>query len=152
MSGRLLRWVRILSAYFTAQTLTQLLGIAAGLLFVNFMPVRELALYTLAFSVITFFNFVTDLGTSTSLVYFFRRSQGDAVEMERYTAAVLSLNGWDVPQLPMKGGDIIARGVTAGPEVARILRAVEATWVAEDYPDAARVAALADQMIGRTSD
>lgn len=68
------------------------------------------------------------------------------------TAAVLSLNGWDVPQLPMKGGDIIARGVTAGPEVARILRAVEATWVAEDYPDAARVAALADQMIGRTSD
>ncbi len=89
--GRLLRWARILSAYFTAQTLTQLLGIASGLLFVNFMPVRELALYTLAFSVITFFNFVTDLGTSTSLVYFFRRGQGDAVEMERYTAAVLSL-------------------------------------------------------------
>ena len=67
-------------------------------------------------------------------------------------AALLSLKGWAVPQLPMKGGDIIARGVTAGPEVARILRAVEAAWVAEDYPDAARVAALADQMIGRTSD
>ena len=67
-------------------------------------------------------------------------------------AALLSLMGWAVPQLPMKGGDIIARGVTAGPEVARILRAVEAAWVAEDYPDAARVAALADQMIGRTSD
>ena len=67
-------------------------------------------------------------------------------------AAALSLRDWAVPPLPMKGGDIIARGVTAGPEVARILRAVEAAWVAEDYPDAARVAALADQMIGRASD
>ena len=67
-------------------------------------------------------------------------------------AAVEALADWQVPMLPMKGGDIIARGVTAGPEVARILRAVEAAWVAEDYPDAARVAALADQMIGRASD
>lgn len=68
------------------------------------------------------------------------------------TAAATALKNWDVPLLPMKGGDIIARGITAGPEVARILRAVEAAWVAEDYPDAARVAALADQMIGRSSD
>ena len=67
-------------------------------------------------------------------------------------AAVDALEGWQVPQLPMKGGDVIARGVTAGPAVARILRAVEAAWVAEDFPDAARVAALVDQMIGRASD
>lgn len=67
-------------------------------------------------------------------------------------AAAASLKNWAVPQLPMKGGDIIARGIMAGPEVARILRAVEAAWVAEDFPDAARVAALADQMIGRNSD
>jgi len=67
-------------------------------------------------------------------------------------AATAALANWQVPMLPMKGGDIIARGITAGPEVARILRAVEAAWVAEDYPDAARVAALADQMIGRSSD
>ena len=65
--------------------------------------------------------------------------------------AVDALRDWDVPMLPLKGGDIIARGVTAGPEVARILRAIETQWVAEGYPDAARVAALADQMIGRTS-
>jgi poly(A) polymerase len=66
-------------------------------------------------------------------------------------AAVAALNGWEVPLLPVKGGDIIARGVTAGPEVARILRAVEAQWVAEDYPDAVRVGAIVDQMIGRSS-
>ena len=48
-------------------------------------------------------------------------------------------------------GDV-ARGIAVGPEVARILKAVEAEWVAEDFPDAARVAQLVDQKIGRTSD
>jgi O-antigen/teichoic acid export membrane protein len=91
LRARFTSWAKILSAYFTAQTLTQLAGIAAGLLFVNLMPVREFALYTLALSVITFFNFITDLGSSTSLVYFFHRSQGDEETMRRYTAAVLSL-------------------------------------------------------------
>ncbi|WP_432769420.1 MAG: CCA tRNA nucleotidyltransferase [Sphingopyxis sp.] len=66
--------------------------------------------------------------------------------------AVAALGGWDVPQLPLKGGDIVARGIAAGPEVARILKAVEAAWVAEDFPDAARVGELVDQNIGRSSD
>jgi O-antigen/teichoic acid export membrane protein len=95
-SGQLLglrvrRWTKILSAYFTFQTLTQLAGIAAGLLFVNFMPVREFALYTLAFSVITFFNFITDLGSSTSLVYFFHRTAKEGEDFQPYFRAVLSL-------------------------------------------------------------
>jgi poly(A) polymerase len=34
---------------------------------------------------------------------------------------------------------IVARGVSAGPDVARILRAVEARWVAESFPAEARV-------------
>ncbi len=87
----LLRWAKILSAYFTAQTLTQLLGIAAGLLFVNFMPVREYALYTLASSVITFFSFVTDLGSTTSLVHFYHRTAREGGDFRGYQGAVLSL-------------------------------------------------------------
>lgn len=67
-------------------------------------------------------------------------------------AAIVALSGWEVPELPLKGGDLVARGVAAGPEVARILKAVEAEWVAEDFPGPARVAELADQKIGRTSD
>ena len=67
-------------------------------------------------------------------------------------AAVAMLAGWQVPALPLKGGDIVARGIAAGPEVARILKAVETAWVAEDFPGAARVAELVDQKIGRTSD
>jgi O-antigen/teichoic acid export membrane protein len=88
---RLTSWAKILSAYFTAQTLTQLAGIAAGLLFVNFMPVREFALYTLAFSVITFFNFVTDLGSTTSLLHFFQRSLKEEEDFQPWYDAVRSL-------------------------------------------------------------
>jgi O-antigen/teichoic acid export membrane protein len=90
-SGWISRWVRILAAYFSTQTLTQLAGIAAGLLFVNFMPVREFALYTLAFSVVNFFNFVTDLGSTTSLVYFFHQSRREGTDHGPYVRAVLSL-------------------------------------------------------------
>lgn len=68
------------------------------------------------------------------------------------SAAKAALAGWDVPQLPLKGGDIIARGVSAGPEVARLLKEIETAWVEEDFPDAARVAALADQKIGLVRD
>jgi len=67
-------------------------------------------------------------------------------------AAVDALANWEIPELPLKGGDIVARGIAAGPEVARILKAVEAEWVAEDFPGAARVAELIDQKIGRASD
>lgn len=55
------------------------------------------------------------------------------------------LHDWDIPVLPLKGGDIVARGVKAGPEVARVLRAVEARWIAEGFPDEGRVSALLDQ-------
>jgi poly(A) polymerase len=61
--------------------------------------------------------------------------------------ALRSLDGWEVPVLPVKGGDVIARGVTAGPDVARILKAVEAAWVAEGFPDAARVGVIVDAVI-----
>lgn len=75
-----------------------------------------------------------------------------ANETDGAVAAARAFDGWQVPLLPLKGGDIVARGVAAGPEVARILKAVEAAWVAEDFPDAARASALADQMIGRSSE
>ena len=59
--------------------------------------------------------------------------------------------GWDIPQLPLKGGEIVARGLS-GAEVSKTLRAVEARWVAEDFPDRARVLALLDEVLqSRTS-
>ncbi len=52
---------------------------------------------------------------------------------------------WPIPELPLKGGEIVARGVAAGPEVARILRAVEARWIAEGFPARARVETLLEE-------
>ncbi|MDP3673574.1 MAG: CCA tRNA nucleotidyltransferase [Novosphingobium sp.] len=57
------------------------------------------------------------------------------------------LHGWEAPVFPLKGGAIVARGVEAGPEVARILRAVEARWIAEGFPDDERVADLLEQRL-----
>ncbi|MBO9724991.1 MAG: CCA tRNA nucleotidyltransferase [Novosphingobium sp.] len=62
------------------------------------------------------------------------------------------LSGWAVPAFPLKGGQIVARGVGAGPEVARLLRRVEDRWVAEGFPDEARVSALLDaELAGQNS-
>lgn len=59
------------------------------------------------------------------------------------------LMGWSAPRFPLKGGAVVARGVQAGPEVARILRAVEARWVEEGFPDEARVEELLIQELAQ---
>jgi poly(A) polymerase len=56
---------------------------------------------------------------------------------------------WAIPELPLKGGEIVARGVAAGPEVAHILQAVEARWIDEGFPGRARVEALLGEEIAR---
>nr|WP_314465538.1 CCA tRNA nucleotidyltransferase [uncultured Novosphingobium sp.] len=62
------------------------------------------------------------------------------------------LRDWDIPAFPLKGGQIVARGVGAGPEVARLLRRVEDRWIAEGFPDEARVSALLDaELAGQSS-
>ena len=53
-----------------------------------------------------------------------------------------ALSGWTRPVLPVKGGDLVARGLRAGPAVAATLQAIERRWVAEGFPDAARVEAI----------
>lgn len=50
--------------------------------------------------------------------------------------SISALRGWQVPVFPLKGSDIVARGVKAGPEVARVLRAVESRWIEAGFADA----------------
>lgn len=54
-------------------------------------------------------------------------------------AAVAPIATWDIPAFPLKGGEVVARGVAAGPEVARVLQAVETRWIAEGFPGRSRV-------------
>lgn len=62
-------------------------------------------------------------------------------------AAIAPLEGWDIPQFPLKGGEIVARGISAGPQVARTLRALEDRWIAEGFPSRERVLAMLDEVI-----
>ena len=55
------------------------------------MPVRQFALYTLATSVVTFFSFASDLGSTSSLLYFFQRTLKTGEDFHPYLGAVLSL-------------------------------------------------------------
>ncbi|MBA4355175.1 MAG: polynucleotide adenylyltransferase [Novosphingobium sp.] len=64
---------------------------------------------------------------------------------------IAMLANWELPRLPLKGGQIVARGVRAGPEVAQILREVEQRWIKEAFPDAARVGAMLDEILAHTS-
>ncbi len=51
-------------------------------------------------------------------------------------ADTAALSGWVIPEFPLKGGEIVARGIKAGPEVARVLRRVESGWIAAGFTDA----------------
>lgn len=65
---------------------------------------------------------------------------------------IAPLDGWEIPVLPLKGGQIVTRGISAGPQVATILRLVEERWVSESFPDGARVGELLDEVLARTSE
>ena len=84
---------------------------------------------------------VHEPGDARALAYRLGREQA----LDRLLLAgadVSPLDNWEIPELPLKGGEIVARGVSAGPEVARILREVEDRWVAEGFPGRERVEAL----------
>ena len=63
------------------------------------------------------------------------------------TAGVAIVSNWPIPVLPITGGALVKRGISAGPEVARILKMVEARWIEEGFPTAARVDAIADMLV-----
>ncbi|MBX7541092.1 CCA tRNA nucleotidyltransferase [Qipengyuania sphaerica] len=58
-----------------------------------------------------------------------------------------ALEGWEAPQLPLKGGEIVERGVAKGPQVAKTLQAVERQWVEEGFPDRTRVMELLEDQL-----
>jgi poly(A) polymerase len=44
------------------------------------------------------------------------------------------ISGWKPPRLPIGGGALIARGLQAGPIVARTLKTIETRWVEAGFP------------------
>jgi len=87
-----------------------------------------------------------DPGDAHALAY--RLGRDEAIDRLLLAGAdTAPLAGWDIPVFPLKGGEIVARGVSAGPEVARILRQVEDRWVAEGFPSRERVLEFLDEIL-----
>jgi poly(A) polymerase len=61
--------------------------------------------------------------------------------------ALDQLKNWSVPVYPIKGGDLIKRGLTAGPVVARTLKAIERDWIASGFPLDDRLQTILDQAV-----
>ncbi len=61
--------------------------------------------------------------------------------------AARALEEWTAPRLPIGGGQLIARGLTAGPLVARTLKQIEERWLAEGFPDEARLEQIVAEAI-----
>jgi len=66
-----------------------------------------------------------------------------------HVEAARDLAAWTPPRLPIKGGAIVARGIGEGPEVARLMQEVEARWIAEGFPNKARVDEIADTVVAQ---
>jgi len=74
-----------------------------------------------------------------------------AMPGDELTAALTSLEGWDRPKLPISGGELVERGLRAGPVVSKALRMIEQRWLAEEFPPSPRsdeiIAEVIDQML-----
>ena len=77
------------------------------------------------------------------------QSAEDVLLLDDRERALVDIRGWIPPRLPVSGGALVERGLSKGPEVARALRQIEDRWIAEDFPDEARVDAIADAVVAQ---
>ncbi len=71
----------------------------------------------------------------------------DRLMLGGHAEALAALKCWIVPVFPLSGGAIVARGIKAGPDVARLLQQAEAQWVAEGFPAPPRADQIADEVV-----
>ena len=83
----------------------------------------RLALYRLGAEVFTDLTRLAQASTSRA---------GEA-DNARFKAMLEAAADWKPVSLPVRGADVLALGIPAGPRVGEILEAVEAWWIAEDF-------------------
>jgi len=94
---------------------------------------------------------LSGLDSARALAYRYGpETAADVLLRSDHDVAVLGLaqlSGWERPRLPVSGGDLIEKGLDAGPTIAATLQTIERRWVAEDFPDADRVAEITAQEV-----
>jgi len=71
----------------------------------------------------------------------------DRLLLAGQTAAAKAIAKWAPPRMPIGGGDIIARGIPEGPEVARTLRRIEDLWEGAGFPTGEAFTRIVDQAL-----
>lgn len=85
-------------------------------------------------------------GDPRALAYRLGRDQAlDRLLITGQNAA--GLKDWDIPVFPLKGGEIVSKGIATGPRVARLLRDIESRWIAEGFPGRDRVEEMLDDSL-----
>ncbi|MBA4306697.1 MAG: polynucleotide adenylyltransferase [Sphingopyxis sp.] len=69
----------------------------------------------------------------------------NSIEFELCLARLVN---WDVPTFGIRGGDVIAMGVPAGPMVAKTLQAIEQAWISDDFPAIDNFLSKSRQIVG----
>jgi poly(A) polymerase len=96
---------------------------------------------------------VRPIGDEPATVISYRLGNTLAVDRlllsDRPEAEAASILDWQAPVLPITGGALVDRGLRKGPDVATTLRMIEEQWVAEGFPDEARVKAMADSAVSQ---
>ena len=73
-------------------------------------------------------------------VYLAAAHQGKEAAAVAYVMQMLE--GLEIPVFPVKGADLIVRGITAGPEVGKALKQLETEWLNHDFSQSVIKAAL----------
>lgn len=76
-------------------------------------------------------------------------ADGWLLDQSRDPALLTILQDWRKPAFAVGGGALIARGLAPGPDVAKALREVEEQWIAEGFPERARLDQIADQTVSK---
>lgn len=73
-----------------------------------------------------------------------------AGDESRLAEQLSDLAGWTKPRLPIGGADLIAMGITAGPDVSKLLQAIETDWARSGFDqDRGATEALARHHVDR---
>ncbi len=57
------------------------------------------------------------------------------------------IEGWQIPDFSIRGGDLLTKGLPAGPIIAKTLQSIEARWIENGFPFGAELDAITDQLI-----
>lgn len=50
-----------------------------------------------------------------------------------WRSALAAVQGWKVPDLPVRGADLLAAGLMPGPALGRRLAEIEQRWIESDF-------------------